>query len=708
MTVSLSGCFDDDSYTDTQQEMSTAAEEAADAVQHEKSEQDPSSPAVQPETDSTKRTRRTEEIPMGEDGTWTVMVYMCGSDLESEGAMASIDIAEMMDSSADENVRFLVCTGGAKKWNNGVDADKTQIYCIYNGDAELVYETDRRNMAESSTLSDFLRFGVENYPAARMGLIMWDHGSGSIDGVCYDEFNYGDSLFLKEVDAALFSVYDEMTASFEFIGFDACLMSTLETAAMAASHSRYMIASEETEPGSGWDYTRIGDFLAGAPDSNGAELGKVICDSFYESCRKGGCEDGVTLSVIDLTKIDGIMTAFDSYAKDIYELTDNTADLSKVIRNISASDNFGGNNKSTHYTNMVDLRGIIKGGEGYSANAAAAVSALENAVVYTKNGRDHKDACGLSCYYPLQINGSQELGIFRDICVSPYYLGFVDKIAYGAANAGDIGGYDNSSVISSFLGGWSEDGYDTAENYSYTPETEEQWSIFDEVSHSAESELITFDTGPTFDEDGTYGFILSEEGLNNTKSVEAAVYMMTDDLTEMIELGYTGDILCDWDEGIFVDNFDGCWFSLPDGQLIAVYLMMECDGYDVYSSPVMLNGKETNLIIAYDYEETEVYFMSVWDGISETGAAARADKELEKGDTIVPLYYSYNIDTDEEDYYYGDEYIYDGESEPGFNYLYDGEYIYGFIITDIFGNTYETDYINFTVDEDKIYFDTLE
>ena len=36
---------------------------------------------------------------------------------------------------------------------------------------------------------------------------------------------------------------------FDFIGFDACLMATAETALMLDQHADYLIASEETEPG---------------------------------------------------------------------------------------------------------------------------------------------------------------------------------------------------------------------------------------------------------------------------------------------------------------------------------------------------------------------------------------------------------------------------------------------------------------------------
>ena len=698
MTFSLTGCLETEVEDTPSDARTLPSEEEDDSVNTS-------------EADSggeNTRKQRTEEIPMGDPGTWTVMVYMCGSNLESEDGMATLDISEMIESSVKDPIRFLVFTGGAASWQNGVDASRHEVYCVSDGKAELVADGEMSDMGSAQTLYDFLHYGVQNYPAANMGLILWDHGGGSISGVCFDDLYEYDSLFLKEIDAALSGVYDEMTCPFEFIGFDACLMSTVETAAMLAPHARYMIASEETEPGYGWDYAEIGRCLQSSPEVSGAELGKVICDSFYESCRAVGGEDGATLSVIDLSRMDALMTSFDSYAKDLYELTDDASKLSGIIRNITAADNFGGNTKATDYTNMVDLGGIIEAGTAYSGNAGAALSALSNAVVYTKNGRDHKNASGLSAYYPLKIEGSQELGIFKDVCISPYYLGLVDKIAYGAAGAGDISAYDNRSLIDTLADLLSDDTYEDPETYTYEPDTEAQWEVFDQEGAAGESTLISFEVEPSFDEDGNYGFMLTQDALDHTDYVEAAVYMMTDDLKEVIELGYTGDIYSDWEDGIFIDNFDGFWFSLPDGQLLASYLMLECEGYDLYSAPIMLNGEETNLIFAYDYENTEVYFISVWDGISETGAAARGDEELKNGDVIIPMYYATDIETGEESYYYGDEYTYDGESEPGFNYLYDGEYLYGFIINDIFGNYLETDYINFTVADDKIYFDALE
>ena len=137
-----------------------------------------------------------------------------------------------------------------------------------------------------------------------------------------------------------------MTDRFEFIGFDACLMGTVETANILASYSRYMIGSQETEPGNGWDYTVIGNYLADNPGSNGAELGEAIADGFYESCKQTGEEQDATLSVIELDKINAVVEAFNVFAKGMYNASEDTSVLTNVIRNIEYADNFGGNNRS--------------------------------------------------------------------------------------------------------------------------------------------------------------------------------------------------------------------------------------------------------------------------------------------------------------------------------------------------------------------------
>ncbi|MGN0665431.1 MAG: clostripain-related cysteine peptidase [Huintestinicola sp.] len=634
--------------------------------------------------------------PMGADGTWTIFVYLCGTDLESEGGFATIDIQEMLEASTGSNVKFVVQTGGTALWENEiVTSNRICRYEISEGEIYLLDEQPDASMGSADTLSDFLKWGVQSCPAAKMGLIFWNHGGGSISGVCFDELYDNDSLSLREIDSALSSASASMTDKFEFIGFDACLMGTIEAANVLATYSRYMYGSEETEPGYGWDYAAIGNYLGDDPDADGAALGKVVCDSFYDGCAEIYSESGATLSVIDLSVIDDVIVSFNDYAGKLYEASADNSALSAFVRNVMNADNFGGNNKSEGYTNMVDLAGIVNSGSEYADDADKVLSAIENAVIYKRNGSDHPDACGLSSYYPLELQGSAELKVFGDVAVSPYYLSLIDRTVYGNTNSGNTENYDNSSVLDLWLSTDETDDY-----YDY-------WDEYGECGPTGESPLIEFYDPPQLLDDGTFGFSLTDESLEYTASVQANVYMLSDDMEDLIELGLSVDIIPDWDNGVFTDNFDGYWFSLPDGQILAVYVVDECLGYDIYTSPVIINGEETNLRITHDYINGTVAIDGIWDGIDENGMAARNVYELSSGDRITPIYYALSIESGDEFYYYGEEYVFDGDPEIIFDILYDGEYLYGFTIDDIFGDYYITDYVNFSIDGENIYYSDL-
>lgn len=368
---------------------------------------------------SITRLARDNSAPMGDADTWTVFVYMCGSDLESENGLAVDDIEEMANAYTGDNVRFVVQTGGSTRWNGyDISADSLQRFEVTGGGVYLVDEVSDADMGQEQTLEDFLRWGVQNYPADKMGVVFWNHGGGSITGVCFDEKNEYDSLSLTDLDKAFTSVFDEMTDKFEFVGFDACLMATVETANVLVPHARYMIASEETEPGRGWDYTEIGRYLDENPGCTGAQVGKVAADSFYDSCAASDEEAGATLSVTDLSKIDKLIVAINNAAASMNGASDDSSNLSGMVRSIRKAKNYGGNNKSEGYTNMVDLGELFKSACGDS-EAQAVMDALNDAVVYNVYGDDEYGSNGLSTYYPLSIEGSQELNIFKDICVSP-------------------------------------------------------------------------------------------------------------------------------------------------------------------------------------------------------------------------------------------------------------------------------------------------
>ena len=409
--------------------------------------------------------------------------------------------------------------------------------------------------------------------------------------------------------------------------------------------------------------------------------------------------------MVDLRDLDTLLQRFNGFAESMYTAGEDAAVLSAMVRGIMGAENFGGNNKVDGYTNMVDLGGIVSACAEYTQGADAVLEALSDAVVYQVTGSDHPNACGLAVYYPLSLQGSQELSVFGSICPSPYYLSFVDRQNHGSLDAVYADSYESDTWFEddtwNWLGSYAMD--DDTGYFDYSGEDDSYWTYLDDYEY-AESTLITFDEEPQLDEDGIYHFVLSDEGWEYAADVYAVVFQMSADEEDYIELGETWDIDADWETGYFGDNFDGCWLSLPNGQDLATYIVDITADYVVYSSPVYLNGERTNLRMRQTWDGT-VTVEGAWAGIDENGSSSREIIKLQDGDEIVPFYYSYSVETGEEGSYTGLTFIVDGELVIGYDTLEEGDYYYAFCIDDIYGNDYTTDFVTFYVDEDgEIYF----
>lgn len=119
--------------------------------------------------------------------------------------------------------------------------------------------------------------------------------------------------------------------------------------------------------------------------AGGAELGKVIVDSFYEACVAIDSHNEATLSCIDLSKIDELVYAFNDVAREMYSATTKTEVLVEYGQGITAAENYGGNSKSEGYTQWKpDLGSVLKNMTGNIAGTDQALAALADCVVYRK------------------------------------------------------------------------------------------------------------------------------------------------------------------------------------------------------------------------------------------------------------------------------------------------------------------------------------
>jgi hypothetical protein len=444
------------------------------------------------------------------------------------------------------------------------------------------------------------------------------------------------------------------------------------------------------------------EYLAAHPSCTGAQVGRKICDAYLENVSSNA-RGYATLSVTDLSKIDELMQDFYRFCQEMYASGEDQGTLAAMSRGIQVADSFGSNNRREGYTNMVDLGGVVDACAAVAPSADDVRATLDKAVTYQVHGRHHAHASGLSVYYPLKINTSQELAIFETVAVNPSYLSYVDRVAHGATYNGGVQYQEYSSDTF-----WENDIWYwlLGSALDLPQQTQEDWSYVD--SHTDTSSQITFAYEPQVDDNGTFWFQLDQQGLDNTSVVRGLVYELSANSKDLIALGETCDVYGNWDNGEFADAFEGRWLSLPDGQELNLAVESLDDNYIVYSSPIKLNGKNCYLRLSQRVKDGKVEVEGAWSAVDSYGAVDRNVTKIQPGDVIVPRYSAFSNDESETaSNYVGEAYKVGSKGlKVDYDALTDGTYRYAFCITDAFGDTYYTNSAQFSIDEDgTVYFD---
>jgi len=160
-------------------------------------------------------------------------------------------------------------------------------------------------------------------------LIIWNHGQGwrappsdptakhPFGGQLAGGYRYvssdedtGDKLYNRAIQDTLTKLLGAV--KLDVIAFDACLMAMVETAYAMRGVAHVMVASEELEPGNGWNYARWVKPLVDAkgamtPEALARQLVRAMADEYGDDVE-------TTLSAISLDRITGLSTALSSFA----------------------------------------------------------------------------------------------------------------------------------------------------------------------------------------------------------------------------------------------------------------------------------------------------------------------------------------------------------------------------------------------------------
>jgi len=373
--------------------------------------------------------------PSTETKPYTIMIYMNGSDLETDFAAGTTDLIEILESGLDSrHANVIILTGGTKRWQNDViPANECIIWEVADGWLYEVTSMGLVNMGEPSTLRDFILYGLENYPAKKYGLILWDHGGGSIAGFGHDEKFDDGSLTLQDMQKA-FEEAGLGENKLEFLGYDACLMATVEMAIIAANFAHVLIASEDLEPGDGWDYVFL-SALNKDPNMDGFTLGKYIVDTFMDFYGPDS-DELLSLSVVDLSKVHHVMEAMGKLMGEASGSITGSRAFRDLAKRRGITKTFGEGSPRDNYSDMVDIGDMaIQLSDLFPQEAIAVLDALAGCVVYNRHNSD-TELHGLSTYYVYggKSEGVSSLRVYSGLDMDSYYTEYLHRFFNGLVN----------------------------------------------------------------------------------------------------------------------------------------------------------------------------------------------------------------------------------------------------------------------------------
>ena len=595
---------------------------------------------------------------------------------------ATDDIEEMLSAQLSENVSIVLQTGGAGAWASGeINPNRSQRFLYDSTGFRQIGDAHIRNMGDADTLADFLSFCKKEYPADHQILIFWDHGAGAF-GFASDDLYGGDTLTLKELRQALGTVCqaDTKEPPFEIIGFDACLMASVEVAETLHGYGRYLVASEEVEPGFGWNYTPWLQALSANPQMNGAQVGKEIVDAGVEtiaeiSLRLGAVAGNLpaTLSVVD---IDGAHQVYETYgdlmAAVLEDAIADTGALTMLGRAAGETIKYAQYNYDV--CNTVDLGLFVEAlAETWPEEAEAVQKSLSAAVIYNRYTAYAAGSTGLNVYFPASVEGRNALLYFLDYIYTICEDEAVRTLYY----------YKVAGCLSEELQEYAREmGYGEAETLDSTALR---------MLAQADMEL---------GQDGNFSLQAPEEAASLIQ--EVSVYLTQAEKDTARILG-EDDLLSMSETGMLSTEFDGKWIAI-DGNFLEVEVIDSTDSLTRYRTNVLYNGEDSWLILGRNKETGEFSILGVYSIREETSLgelASRNMRTVSPGDRLRPVYDVYDMEEGTEKKEYGERFTWRSGSEIGYENLDNGEYYLFAVAYDVRGDEYYTPVVRLAIRNGK-------
>ncbi len=376
----------------------------------------------------TERAARAEEPVIKK---WTFMVFMNADNDLDEFSVEDIKEMERAGLSGDVNVIVQVDRYKLPVRRYDVSGRSFQSTADDWGiKSKKVMEINEVDMGDFKELVKFVKWAKENYPAKNYMLTIWNHGAGwkkrgargGLKGISYDD-DSNNHISIKELGVAMTAIHGILGKPLDIFGMDACLMQMIEIACELKDGARFIVASEETEPGDGWPYHLILEPIYKNPAIEARQLAKMIPQAYFHSYFNAHDEPGdspyskkrgsggpylkriksTTLSALDCSYIDELVSATDSLSETLIStVSKNKSELQAVAAAVAGSQKF-------YAYDNIDLGDLVYYISQNTRNKDIKEAADRVKMIYKKvivenklTGDAKKDATGLAVYFPME------------------------------------------------------------------------------------------------------------------------------------------------------------------------------------------------------------------------------------------------------------------------------------------------------------------
>ena len=355
---------------------------------------------------------------------WTLIAYMNGDNSLAQAAVDDLNELEVTGSTAEVDVVVQIDLNSRAPFS---DTRRYHVTQDPSGNSAAIVstkvwpETGTRelDMGNPATLSDFVVWAIDAYPAERYMLVIWNHGDGwkaatpsppspPLKLISMDDTS-GTAISISGGDlaGAMATITGHLGRKLDLLGLDACLMGLWEVDVVLESHADYLVQSEETESEAGYDYIQLMSFLAAAPGSGPRELCDRIVGDSVDSV------DG-TLSCVETAGIGAVSAGIDEVAAEVMAAL--PASETALLGAADGTIRFSYPENGDLYDFLARMRASTSLPASLTEAAAMLQASIDAAVVRSEGIGSYARTGGIAIYLPL---ASEPMGFDRDYSAAP-------------------------------------------------------------------------------------------------------------------------------------------------------------------------------------------------------------------------------------------------------------------------------------------------